>query len=135
MRDGARESRPCPPVEERSLRILLVEDHDDTRHVLERLMTRWGHAVTTASTVAEALEAVAAEEFDLLFSDIGLPDGSGVQIIAALRQKSDVPAIAMSGFGMEGDLARTRAAGFAAHLIKPVAAEKLRELLSEFARR
>jgi signal transduction histidine kinase len=117
----------------RSLRVLLVEDHDDTRQVLQRLMTRWNHTVTTASTLEQARKALAEGTFDLLLSDLGLPDGSGFDVIEALREKSNAPAVAMSGYGMESDLARTRAAGFAEHIIKPVSAEKLRQLLARFS--
>ena len=115
-----------------ALRILLVEDHEDTRSVLRRLMTRWGHSVTTAASVAEARDAIAGGTFDLLLSDVGLPDGTGHDVIAVWREKSRAPAVAMSGYGMEADLARTQAAGFAEHLVKPVSAEGLRELLTRF---
>jgi signal transduction histidine kinase len=124
-------SEPAAPA--RSLRILLVEDHEDTRRILGRLMTRWGHAVTIASTVAEARQAMESHEFDLMLSDLGLPDGSGCDVIAHLREKSEIPAVAMSGYGMETDLARTQAAGFNQHVIKPVSAEMLHEVLSRLA--
>ncbi|WP_397383273.1 ATP-binding protein [Prosthecobacter sp.] len=117
----------------RSLRVLLVEDHDDTRHVLHRLMTRWNHTVTVASTLAEARKALAEGTFDLLLSDIGLPDGSGYKVIAMLREHSDIPAIAMSGYGMEADIARVHAAGFTEHIVKPVTAEALRKMLYRFS--
>lgn len=119
----------------RSLRVLLVEDHDDTRHVLYRLLTRWNHTVTAASTLAEARQALKEETFDLLLSDIGLPDGSGFEVIAALRERSGIPAVAMSGYGMEADVARVRAAGFAEHIVKPVTAEALSKMLARFSAR
>ena len=122
-----------PPAAEGSLRILLVEDHEDTRAILQRLMTRWGHKITTAASVAQAVDAIAGGDCDLLLSDVGLPDGSGYDVIAALRKKSDVPAVAMSGYGMEADLARTHAAGFAEHIVKPISSERLRELLARFS--
>ncbi|MDZ4403976.1 ATP-binding protein [Prosthecobacter sp.] len=117
----------------RSLRVLLVEDHEDTRQILHRLMTRWGHTVTTASTVAQASRALASDTFDLLLSDIGLPDGSGLEVIAALRERSDIPAVAMSGYGMEADIARAHAAGFTEHIVKPVTADALRKMLTRFS--
>ncbi len=126
-------SSDSPPPSPRSLRVLLVEDHEDTRYILHRLMTRWGHTVTTAGTVAQARAALGEEAFDLLLSDLGLPDGSGLEVIATLRGKSGIPAVAMSGYGMETDLARTRAAGFTDHIVKPVAADVLRELLTRFS--
>ncbi len=121
------------PAPLRSLRILLVEDHEDTRQILQRLITRAGHTVTTASTVSQARQALIEETFDLLLSDLGLPDGSGWDVVAALREKSAIPAVAMSGFGMEADRARSHAAGFTEHLVKPVAAESLRDLLMRYA--
>jgi CheY-like chemotaxis protein len=81
--------------------------------------------------VAQARGAIAAGSFDLLLSDISLPDGSGIEVVAALREKSNAPAVAMSGYGMDADLARARAAGFTEHIIKPVGRELLRELLAE----
>ena len=120
----------APATVARALRVLLVEDHEDTRTVLVRLLKRWGHTVTTAGNVAQAREAIATGTFDLLLSDIGLPDGTGLDVVATLREKSHIPAVAMSGYGMEADLARTKAAGFNEHIVKPVAAEHLREVIS-----
>ena len=127
------ESASAPPASAapaRSLRVLLVEDHEDTRAVLHRLLTRWGHTVTIAGSVAQARAAIAAGTFELMLSDIGLPDGTGLEVVAALREKSDIPAVAMSGYGMEADLARAREAGFTEHIVKPVAVEALREVLT-----
>jgi signal transduction histidine kinase len=119
------------PRQQPRLRILLVEDHGDTRRVLERLLTRWGHEVRCASTVAHAIEAAEDFDADLLLSDIGLPDGTGIDLLGKLRSRRDIKAIAMSGYGMETDLTETRHAGFAEHLIKPVSAERLKEMLSQ----
>ena len=127
------EAPPVPPAQGEALRILLVEDHEDTRGILQRLMTRWGHGVTSVASVQQARETIANGEFDLLLSDVGLPDGSGCDVIAAFREKSEAPAVAMSGYGMEADLARTLAAGFAEHIVKPISAERLRELLARFS--
>jgi signal transduction histidine kinase len=118
------------PATPRSLRVLLVEDHADTRKALDRLLTRWGHKVTTAATVAHAVEAATAAPPDLLLSDVGLPDGTGMELLLQLRQTGiHVLAVAMSGYGMEDDLDQTRDAGFAEHLVKPVAAERLKEVI------
>ena len=73
--------------------------------------------------------AVAPEEFDVLVSDLGLPDGSGFDVIRLVRERSDVPAIALSGYGMESDLRNTREAGFDAHLIKPIDIQQLETTL------
>jgi signal transduction histidine kinase len=114
-----------------ALRILLVEDHADTRRALERLLKRWGHTVTTAASVGEALELAPSANPELLVSDIGLPDGTGTELLIKLRESGrDLLAVAMSGYGMEGDLEQSRQAGFAAHLVKPVAAERLRDVIA-----
>lgn len=117
----------------RSLRVLLVEDHDDTRETLVRLLTRAGHRVVATCTVAESRTAMESDDFDVLLSDLGLPDGSGLDVISALRAKSNSPAVVMSGYGMEADVARTREAGFTEHLVKPIAAEALRDLFVRLA--
>jgi PAS domain S-box-containing protein len=125
-----------PPVaspKARPLSVLLVEDHEDTRRTLQRLMTRWGHEVAVAASVAQAREVIANGSFDLLLSDLGLPDGTGYDVIAAFREKADAPAVAMSGYGMEADVAHTQAAGFTDHVVKPISAEHLRELLTRIA--
>ncbi len=114
-------------------RILLVEDHPPTLRVLEKLLSRDGHTVTTASTVAAALEAGRNGEFDLLVSDLGLPDGSGCEIIETLRLEKPIPGIALSGYGMDSDLERSHDAGFARHLIKPIDFAQLRQALRETA--
>ncbi len=79
--------------------------------------------------VAGALAAVERESFDVLVSDIGLPDGSGTDVMRAVRARGAVPGIAMSGFGMEEDVRRSREAGFSEHLVKPVAFGKLKEAI------
>lgn len=79
--------------------------------------------------MAQAREALESGIFDLLLSNIGQPDGSGFDVVAQLRQSSNIRAVAMSGSGMENDLARTQAAGFNEHIVKPVSAETWREML------
>src|SRR5437764_10249500 len=97
-----------------NVRILLVDDHEDTSRAMKRLLERIGYEVRTASSVAGALEAATRNPFDLLISDIGLPDGSGLDLLRRLRQNGDggaarpVKAIALSGFGMEEDLRKSR---------------------------
>jgi PAS domain S-box-containing protein len=113
-------------------RILLVEDHEPTLNVLTRLLSRAGHEVIPAESVAAAQAAVEKRRFDVLISDLGLPDGTGLDLIAALRSSHpDFAAIALSGYGMEEDLFRTREAGFAAHLVKPVDFDQLRDALQK----
>jgi signal transduction histidine kinase len=102
-------------------RILFVEDHADTAMALARVLSRQGYSVKRADGVAAALKLIEAEPFDLLISDIGLPDGSGLEIMRQLRFKqSATPGIAVSGYGMEEDIASAKNAGFSRHLTKPV---------------
>jgi nitrogen-specific signal transduction histidine kinase/ActR/RegA family two-component response regulator len=113
-------------------RILLVEDHEPTLAVLHRLLTRAGHEVIPAQNIAAALAAVENHSFHILISDLGLPDGTGVELISALRARHPpFQAIALSGYGMEADLLRTREAGFAAHLVKPIDFDQLRHALQK----
>ncbi len=107
------------------LRLLVVEDHAATAHALRAVLARAGHVVTVAGSVADALRQARGAAFDLLISDLGLPDGDGHELMKRLREFSDIPGIAMSGFGMVEDIRRSREAGFAAHLIKPVEGRRL----------
>ena len=102
--------------------ILLVEDHRDTVESLRLLLLGEGYQVHTATSVARALEVAENQGFDLLISDIGLPDGSGTDLLIRLKSatKRRIVGIALSGFGMEDDLKRSQEAGFAEHLTKPV---------------
>lgn len=113
------------------LRILLVEDHEPTLSILERLLTRAGHTVATASTVAAAREAATRGRFDAVVSDIGLPDGSGVDLMHFLHREHGLSGIALSGYGMEEDLRRSREAGFFMHLVKPVDFAQLNHALGQ----
>jgi CheY-like chemotaxis protein len=100
--------------------ILLVEDHQDTAAVLSRALKRKGFRVSTAHTVADAMQLFESERFDLLISDIGLPDGNGIELLTRINAVRRIPAIALSGYGMEHDLEKSLAAGYVEHLIKPV---------------
>lgn len=102
------------------LHILLVEDHEPTRATLKKLLERRRHRVTAAEDLATARELAAADRFDLLLSDLGLPDGDGADLMRELAARSGLPGIALSGFGMDEDLRRSASAGFFAHLVKPV---------------
>ena len=104
----------------RPLRILLVEDHANTREVLTRLLQRRGHTVCAAECLQDAFALAAAHQFDLIISDLGLPDGSGLDLMPELKSRYGMKGIAVSGYGMEADIHKSRDAGFSAHLIKPV---------------
>ncbi len=110
-------------------RILLVEDHVDTARVLQRMLQHTGYEVESAHSVARARELIARQHFDLLISDLGLPDGSGLELMQDVRRTKPLPAIALSGFGTEEDAAASRAVGFAEHLTKPIEWERLRSAL------
>ena len=122
---------PAPKGPAASLRILLVEDHDDTRRVLERLLTHSGHQLSIAENVATAMERIESQRFDVVLSDIGLPDGTGHEIISAAKRVQDVKGVALTGFGMSEDVRRSEDAGFDFHLTKPVDFAELRQLLAE----
>jgi CheY-like chemotaxis protein len=115
-------------AESTRLRILLVEDHEDTVHLLARLLSREGHDVVTAGTVGDALAAAAAgPRCDVLVSDLGLPDGSGCHLMRELARLYGVPGVALTGWADgDGQAADARAAGFAAHLVKPIDFQALR---------
>lgn len=110
--------------------ILLVEDHEPTRASLARLLRRRGYVVTPAGSVAEASAAARGRRFDLLISDLGLPDGNGCELAARFQDRFD-HRIALSGYGMEDDVARSRQAGFSRHLVKPLTIQTLDLILSE----
>jgi CheY-like chemotaxis protein len=121
---GQGESLGVRPPGPGPLRLLFVEDDPMTGRIMARLLRLAGHQVTTAGTLADAICA-ASERFDLVVSDIGLPDGSGLDLMRHIRTRFDTPGIALSGFGMEDDVRRCRDAGFVAHLTKPIDFGKL----------
>jgi CheY-like chemotaxis protein len=100
--------------------LLVVEDHADTARTLARLLRGAGFRVTTAGDVGSAIAAAERESFDLVVSDLGLPDGDGFEIMRAIRARQVVSGIAMSGYGMDEDIQRSREAGFVEHLVKPL---------------
>lgn len=113
-------------------RVLVVEDHAGSRIALTALLRGRGYEVTSASCHAEAVECAAAAPFDLLISDIGLPDRDGYELMRELHGRYGLPGIALTGYGMEDDLVRSGAAGFSSHLTKPITARALDTALSRF---
>jgi DNA-binding response OmpR family regulator len=105
-------------------RILFVDDDEETAKTMALVLEEAGYDVSVADSVASALK-LAEQPPDVLVSDIGLPDGSGLDIIRALRARQPVPGIALSGYGMDDDVARSLEAGFERHLVKPVELSKL----------
>lgn len=119
---------------ERALKILLVEDHESTAEMLVRVLGRMGHAIESVSTVAAAVGRMRAERFDLLVTDLGLPDGTGYDVLRlATEVQSGLRAIALSGFGQPDDLERSKQAGFLAHLTKPIELARLRAAIAGVA--
>jgi CheY-like chemotaxis protein len=116
------------------IKILLVEDHKDTRVSIQRLLAIAGHNVLPAASGAEALAIAAANPIDLVVSDLGLPDMTGHDLMKQLRSTHGLQGIALSGYGMEEDVERSRLAGFQNHLTKPVSFEQLKDIIAEFAR-
>lgn len=128
-------SPPSPtvpaPSAEQPRKILLVDDHPDTLLTLSKLLRKWGYVVETAECVRVALERAAREPFDALVSDVGLPDGTGMEIMRRLKELYGIRGIALSGYGTEEDIRESREAGFSEHLIKPVSFGALRSSLEE----
>jgi CheY-like chemotaxis protein len=113
----------------KELRILVVEDHRDTRHTIAYLLRHFGHEISVADSVAEALDVCSTQEFDAVVSDIRLPDGTGYDLIAQVKKQQPVIAIALTGLGRDEDVRRSKEAGFDYHLTKPVDFHELRTLL------
>jgi CheY-like chemotaxis protein len=141
---AARDIKPAPmagtktPV--RSLRVLLVEDHADTAKQLSRLLKGAGHEVTLAGSIREAQELIATTEqqsperrFNILISDLGLPDGSGHDLMRDLVRHHPIPGIALSGYGMNDDIRDSMDAGFSRHITKPVDWQELKSAIQKIA--
>ena len=124
-------NKPSSNAKRKSLRVLLVEDHEDTNRSLTKLLRRSGYYVKAAHSVQSALKLAANESFDALVSDIGLPDGSGIDLMQAINLKHQIFGIALTGFGMEEDVRRSHDVGFRHHLIKPIDLDRLDQLLQQ----
>jgi CheY-like chemotaxis protein len=141
----ARDSAKPPPTagtttSARPLRVLLVEDHADTAEQLTRLLRGAGHEVTLACSIREAQELIAAAEhqspkhsFNILISDLGLPDGSGHDLMRDLVRHHRIPGIALSGYGMNDDIRDSMDAGFSRHITKPVDWQELKTAIQKIA--
>lgn len=127
-------------VSSRSFRVLLVEDHPDTAEQLKRLLKRAGHEVTCAGSLRQARDLIRAvpdqhlaPSFDILISDLGLPDGSGHELMRDLARGLRIPGIALSGYGMSDDVRDSMAAGFSRHMTKPVDWQELKIAIQKIA--
>jgi signal transduction histidine kinase len=120
-------------AQHQAMRILLVEDHEDTNRSLTNLLRRRGYHVESAHDLQSARDLITKDEFDVLISDLGLPDGSGIDLMKTLSSERPVLGIALTGFGMEDDIRKSQEAGFKHHLVKPIDLNKLDSLIQESA--
>jgi PAS domain S-box-containing protein len=126
-------SPPAPTKQERGtdngLRVLVVDDHPDTALVLSMLLGTYGHKVLTAGSAAAALDIAGKEQFDVIVSDIGLPDATGYELMQQIKLHHSMKGIAMSGYGLDEDLRKSREAGFSDHVIKPANVAQLEQAI------
>ena len=115
------------------VRILLVEDHADTARMLSRLLRMEGYTVVVAADVSSALRLAERESFDLVISDIGLPDGSGLELMRQLQLNHPLKGIVLSGYGTDEDVRKSKEAGFAEHFTKPLKYEQLQAAIARLA--
>jgi CheY-like chemotaxis protein len=113
--------------------ILLVEDHPDTALAIGAFLSTMGFHVTTAGSVEEAVRNVVAQKFDVIISDVGLPDGNGISLINCIRPFCDTPAIALTAYTSDEDAERCKRAGFDLHIGKPVDPATLRDAIESLA--
>jgi len=116
-----------------TLQILVVEDHGDTRRVLTGLLGHFGHTISAADNVQSAMAFVQAKRFDAIVSDLGLPDGTGFDVIREAKRRQHLTGVALTARGEYDDIKRGREAGFDYHLTKPVDFAQLRNLLEQIA--
>lgn len=112
-------------TDETALRVLVVEDHEDTAWAYRNVLKKLNCEVRTAGTVAEALDILLKDAFDVILSDVGLPDGDGVKLIHGVRRFCDTPAIAITAFDSSEDVGNCLRAGFDLHMAKPVDINRL----------
>jgi CheY-like chemotaxis protein len=117
----------------KELRVIVVEDHADTAEGLRKFLTSIGYHVYIAPDVASARALAKAVEYDILLSDLRLPDGTGWELMQELSANRHVPAIAMSGYNSEEDVQRSMQVGFLYHIAKPLAPETLSKALDHAA--
>jgi DNA-binding response OmpR family regulator len=108
-----------------SLKILLVEDHEDTLRLMARLLRHLGYTVETAACLSDARSCAEKNQFQLMISDLALPDGNGTELMRELREKQGIKGIALTGFDSVDDVDHALQSGFHSHLTKPVDLEKL----------
>ena len=120
--------------DQRPLCILLVEDDKDSLSALSRLLRMSGHRALAAASAAEALRLAAGERCDVVVSDVGLPDRSGLDLMRELASQYNLPGIAVSGYTDAADVRECEKAGFSKHLKKPIDFQALLDAVDELAR-
>ena len=142
---AAREASSSPKPESQDPssppHLLLIEDHIDTAEAMAELLRELGYRITLADSVSAGLaaaeQAQASQDgtrIDLVVSDLGLPDGSGLDLMRALASRYGLRGIALSGYGKEEDVQKSREAGFQKHVTKPVSLQALQSALQEALR-
>jgi CheY-like chemotaxis protein len=132
--DRAAKGKVMADIDSTRARILMVDDHPDTNAAMQRLLTRLGYDVRTADCVQSALRVANDQPFDILISDVGLPDGSGMDLMRQLLANHSQPSlkgIAISGFNRDEDIQSSLEAGFSEHLAKPVNLQRLQILIEK----
>lgn len=114
-----------PVMPKKQLRLIVVEDHANTAEALKKFLKAVGYEVFVATDMTSALSLACAVEFDLLLSDLSLPDGNGWELLKRLKAERDIRAIAFSAHNLPEDLQRSAEAGFIEHLAKPISPDKL----------
>jgi hypothetical protein len=117
-----------------AVQILLVEDHLDTAELMARVLRLSGYQVSHARTIKEALQAAAAQRFDVALCDIALPDGDGCDLMKQLRTLHELAGIALTAHAMPQEIERVQNAGFHSYLIKPITFDTLKAAIDQCVR-
>jgi CheY-like chemotaxis protein len=116
----------------KTMQVLIVEDHQDSREMLERYLTRRGYDVTTAGDLQAGIDLLDEQRFDAIISDFALPDGTGYALMSEVRRRGiRALGIAISGYAYPSDVNEPGVTGFDYHLTKPVNCDRLCSLLKE----
>ncbi len=127
-------SESGPPEDRGPMHILLLEDHVDSNDSLTMMLEICGYRVTSAYNVQSAIKLARENHYDVLISDLGLPDGTAGDVMSVIAERSSAVGIAVSGYGMEEDIERSREYGFSHHLVKPVEVGRLEAVLMTLPR-